>query len=104
MFVADIFYVWNGMQILADQLAQNARSRAVQDAHATQSNEDGIVDKMHHSIDGIVATHAADVQILMEILTAVFHRGTRHVRRLNGQMGVFVCGTSGFCLRLVRPF
>ena len=48
---------------------------------------------MHHGIYGLVATHAAHVDILMEILLAVFHGGTRHLRGQDSQTGMFVgCG------------
>ena len=68
----------------------------MQDAHAAQSNQNGVVNEVHHGVNGLVATHAPDVQILMKVLTTVFHRSSRHMRRLNSQMGVLISGGSKF--------
>ena len=71
MLVLVVFYVGNGGQILADELAQNTRSSTVQNAYSRHSHKDGIVDEIGDGIDGFVASHAADVDVLLEVQFAV---------------------------------
>ena len=96
MFVASLGDVGDRVQILADELAQDACARSMKDAHAAHAYQDGIVDEMHHSVNSLVASHATHVQVLMEVLLSVFHRRACYLRSLNGQMGVLVSGISRF--------
>ena len=73
MLVAVVCDVGNGGQILAYQLPQDARSRAVQDSHARHAYEDGIVDEIGDGVDGLVASHTAHVEVLSEVQFAVVY-------------------------------
>ena len=61
----------NGVQILADKVAQYAVAGTVQDAYATHADERGIVDKVHNGLDSLIATHAANIDIRLESQFAV---------------------------------
>lgn len=72
--------IGDGMQVLANQLAQDAAARAVEDAHTRHAHENGIVDEVGDGIDSLIAAHAAHVQILAEIQLARVYRLARLVR------------------------
>ena len=59
------------MQVLTDELAEDAVALAVEDAHARHAYEDGIVDEILHGGQSLVATHTAHVYVLMEVGTTV---------------------------------
>ena len=90
MLVFGFLDVRNRIKILADELSEYACSCTMQDAYTTESYQDGIVNEVHHGVDSLVTTHTSYVDVLVEVLLAVFHRGTCHMTGLNGQMGVLV--------------
>ena len=86
MLVFDTVDVGHSLQVLANQLSQNAVSFAVQDAYMTHAGENGIVDEVLNLVQRLVASHAADVDFLLEC-AAVFVNGVsghsahrRHLR------------------------
>ena len=36
---------------------------AVKDAHATHANERGVINKVHHSLDGLITAHTSHINI-----------------------------------------
>ena len=71
MLVVVVLDGGNGVQILAYKVAQNAVTRAMKDAHTTHTNQCGIVNKVHNSLDCLVTPHAANVNIGLESQFAV---------------------------------
>ena len=100
MLVFEVAHIGYGVEVLADELAQDACARAVEDAHPRHAHQDGVVDEVHHGIYGLVAAHASHVDVLVEVLFAVFHRGACHLRCLHGQVGILRCQVGFFLLRL----
>jgi len=85
-----------GAQVLADELSKDAAARAVKDTHAAHTHEDGIVDEVHHGIDGFIASHAAHVKVLAEAVLALVDGFTSATGELMGvQVGVVVGGVLG---------
>ena len=84
VFVSEMTHVGDGVQVLTDELTQYASTCAVKDANPRHAHQNGVVDEVHHSVHCLVASHAAYVDVLVEVLLAVFHRGTCHLRGLDG--------------------
>ena len=103
MLVAEVADVGNGAQILTYQLSQDACTCAMQNAHATHAYEDRIIEEMHHGVEGLVASHTSYVEVLMEVLAMVLHRGACNLGGLHSQVCVLHrCGLG--CLRWVGIF
>ena len=80
-----------GAQVLADELSKDAAARSVKDAHTAHAHKDGVVDEIHHGIDGLVATHAAHVKVLAKTVLAFVNGLTGATRELMSvQAGVVV--------------
>ena len=62
---------WNGVQVLADKVAQNAVSGAVKDAHAAHANQGSIINKVHYGLYGLVTAHSTHIDIRLEGKLAV---------------------------------
>ena len=71
MLVVVILDGRNGVEVLTDQVTQYAVSRTVQDTNAAHTNECGVIDKVHHRLDGLVAAHATHVDIGLERQLAI---------------------------------
>ena len=54
-------------------MAQDARACAVEDAYARHAHLCGVVDEMLHSIQGLVASHSAYVDVLLEVQLFLAH-------------------------------
>ena len=92
VFVGEVRDVGDCGEVLADELAQNAVSLSVKDAHARHSHKDGVVDEIGDGIEGFVASHPSHVEVLMEVLPV----GVDGLARLaadvvSGEAGVFLC-------------
>ena len=67
MLVLAVRNVRHRLQVLTDELAQNAVALAMQNAHTRHSYKYSVVDEVLHSVQSFVATHATHVEILMEV-------------------------------------
>ena len=67
MLVAAAGYGGGGIEVLADEGAQYAIARAMQDAHTGHAEQDGIVDIVGDGLQGLLATHAAHIDVLLEV-------------------------------------
>ena len=56
----------DGVEVLADEVAQDSVAGAVEDADAAHSYERGIINEVHYGLDGLVTTHSADIDIGLE--------------------------------------
>ena len=61
----------DGVEILANQLTENAVALAVKDAYMSHAYEDGVVNEILHCGESFVATHSSYVDVLMEIGTSI---------------------------------
>ena len=71
VFVAAACYGGIGLQVLADEGAQDAIARAVQYAHSGHAEQHGIVDVVGHGLQGLFASHATHVDVLLEVQAAL---------------------------------
>ena len=92
----------NGVQVLADQVAQYAVTGAVENAYAAHSYERGIINKVHYGLYSLVTTHTAHINIRFESQLAVVYVimsllahicGGAYILHLNG-----LCGFQTVCL------
>jgi hypothetical protein len=60
--------VGEGIEVVADEFAEDAVALAVQDAHGVGTYEDGIVDEVLNLKQCLVASQTANVYLLTEIL------------------------------------
>ena len=67
MLVSGRLHTWVCVEIIADELAQDACSGAVQDAHSASSHQYGIVDEVGDSLQCFLAAHASYVNVLLEV-------------------------------------
>lgn len=88
-----------GAEVLTDSEAEGAGAGAVEDADLGHGEEDGIVEEVHHGLEGFVGTHASDVDLLLELLAALTHHIDGSLADGVGQMGIG--RTGGFALDLV---
>ena len=56
-----------GLQVLADEGAQDAIACAMQDTYARHAEQYGIVDVVGDSLQRLLATHATHVDVLLEV-------------------------------------
>ena len=61
----------DGVEILANQLTENAVALAVKDAYMSHAYKDGVVNEILHCGESFVATHSSYVDVLMEIGTSI---------------------------------
>ena len=85
-------HVWYGVEILPYQLSQNAIALAMKDSDLSDSDKNGIVNKVLNGIHSLVTSHAPYVYLLSEIRTPVVYRLScclfkRHIL----QIGMLVC-------------
>ena len=66
VLVVIILYGGNGVEVLADQVAQYSVSCAVEYADAAHSYEGGVINEVHYGLDGLVTAHSAYVDIGLE--------------------------------------
>lgn len=71
VLVAVVTDVGYGGEILAYELSENARSSTMEYAHSGHSHEDGVVDEIGDSVDGLVASHTTHIDVLLEVEFAV---------------------------------
>ena len=68
--VGDVRY---GGQILTDELPEDAVALAMEDADTCHAYQYGIIDEILYGRQGLVASHAANVKVLLEVrLVAVY--------------------------------
>lgn len=67
MFVGKVAHSGNGFQILADKRAQDTRSCSVKDTHTRHADEDSIINEIGDGLQRFVATHATDINVLLEM-------------------------------------
>ena len=67
MLVLAACHIRYRLQVLTDELAQNAVALAMQNAHTRHSYKYSVVDEVLHSVQSFVATHATHIEILMEV-------------------------------------
>ena len=67
VLVSGRLHTWVCVEIIADELAQDACSGAVQDAHLAGSHQYGIVDEVGDSLQSFLAAHASHVNVLLEV-------------------------------------
>ena len=60
-----------GVEVLANQVSQDAVSGAVEDADAAHADERGVIYKVHYGLNGLVTAHSAHVDIGLESQFAV---------------------------------
>ena len=77
VFVAERYDIGHCCEVLADELAQYSRAGTVQYAHAVHANEDGIINEISDGGYRLVATHAAHIEVLLEVQLAVVYRFAR---------------------------
>ena len=68
MFIATADDVGEGIEVVADEFAEDAVALAMQDAHVVGTYEDGIVDEVLNLKQCLVASQTANVYLLTEIL------------------------------------
>ena len=66
MLVVIVLDGGNGVQILADKVAQYAVTSAVKDAHSAHAYKGGIINKVHYGLDCFITTHATHIDIGLE--------------------------------------
>ena len=71
MLVVIVLDGGNGVEVLADEVTQDAVSGAMKDTDAAHSYKRSIIYKVHYGLDGLVTTHAADIDIGLESQFAV---------------------------------
>ena len=67
MFVGKVAHSGNGFQILADKRAQDTRSGSVKDTLTLHADEDSIINEIGDGLQRFVATHATDINVLLEM-------------------------------------
>ena len=90
MLVFGTYHVGYRVQVLTNQLTQDAGTRTMKNANTRHTYQYGIVEEMHHGVQSLVTTHASDIYVLMEILLPVFYRRACHLRGLNSQVGMLI--------------
>ena len=73
MFVARIGDGRHCAEVLTDELTEGTCACAVQDADASYADLYGIVDEQLHGVEGLVASHSAHVDILLEMEALLAH-------------------------------
>ena len=63
----------DGREVLSDQLSEDAVSCAVKDADAVGTDLDGVVNEVGDGLQRLVATHAAEVDLLAEMQAFLVH-------------------------------
>ena len=87
VLVGKMGHTGDGREVLSDELAEDAVARAVEDADAVGADLDSVVDEVGHGLQGFVATHAAEVDVLVEMQALLMHR----VGRLFAEEGGAAC-------------
>ena len=80
----------DGREVLSDQLSEDAVACAVKDADAVGTDLDGVVNEVGDGLQRLVATHAAEVDLLAEMQAFLVH-GIGRVCTEEG--GTARCGT-----------
>ena len=70
VLVAEMADVGHSGKVLADELSQDAGARSVKDSHAWHTSQDSVIDEISDGIDGFIASHTSDIEVLMEVLAA----------------------------------
>ena len=73
MFVAVTFHFLDGIEVLADELFEDASTGAVENSHARLTELDGIVDEVGDGLNGFVAAHATYINVGLEIELTCTH-------------------------------
>ena len=77
MLVSKVGDVGNGREVLPNELAQNAIALAMKDSDLSDSDKNGIVNKVLNGIHSLVTSHAPYVNFLSESRTPVVYRLSR---------------------------
>ena len=93
MLIVEVADARDGRQILTHQLAEDARSRPVEDADALGTDLDSVVDEIGYGLEGFVAAHTTYVDLLFEVETLLVH--------LVGRLLAEECGLLSLPLQLV---
>ena len=67
VFVFEAADVGDGGEVVADELAEDTCTCAVQDSYGGDVGENGVVDEVGDGLYGFVAAHAADVYFMFEM-------------------------------------
>ena len=67
MFVAERFYIRQGVEIFSDALAQDAIASAVQDANLLDVELNGVINEIGHGLKSLVGAHASYVDFLLKL-------------------------------------
>ena len=96
MLVVKIGHIRNGLQILTDELAKDACSCTMKDAHARHAHEYCVINEISDGIDGVVSAHSPHVKVLLEIEFPVVDGLACHLTSYVDGCGV-VSGLGSLC-------
>ena len=84
MLIATADDIGEGIEVVADEFAEDAIALAMEDAHVVGTYEDGIVDEVLNLKQCLVASQTANVYLLTEILLVGIDDLTGHLGILLG--------------------